>query len=237
MSERASRWGLRLLALVIAVVAWFSASLENRGERAAEKQIAANVTYNTPRGLMLLEPVEKVNVRLRGRTNQIRNLNPLAIDVLVDLTDAGPGPIDVQLGADNVFMPTGLEVISIDPNLLRLRLDRQMTRLVPVQARVTGEPAADAVALRVEVSPDRVLASGPESRLAALVALPTNPVSLTGHALDFAEAAAVISPDPLVQIVQPSVVTVRVVLRVPAAEPTDDADAEAIVVRPRRGSG
>jgi YbbR domain-containing protein len=219
VSERTSRWRLRLVALLIAVVAWVSVTLENRGRRLAEKQIDANVTYNTRRGLAILQPVERVSVRLRGRTQQIRNLNPLVVDVLVDLSEAEPGAVEVQLGPQNVFMPEGLEVLSIDPNVVRLTLDRQVSRLVRVNARLTGAPAGNAtIAGPVEVIPDRVLVSGPESRLSRLAALPTNPVSLDGHTADFAESAAVISPDPLVQIGQPSVVTVRVPLRVPNAD-------------------
>lgn len=236
MSERASRWGLRLLAFAIALGVWFFVTLETRGQRAGEKQIDANVTYNTPRDLMILAPVEKVSVRLRGRTQQVRNLNPLVVDVLVDLAHAGVGPIDVHLGPQNVYMPEGLEVISIDPNLIHLVLDRQVNRLVPVQARLTGEPAAGAVAAGVEVAPDRVLVSGPESRLQQLAALPTNPVVLDGHALDFEETAAVISPDPLVQIVQPSVVTVKVTMHLPVI-PTDPESTPVIPVKPQHRDG
>jgi len=47
--------------------------------------------------------------------------------------------------------------------------------------------------------------------------LTTTPIDLTGHALDFKEQVAVVSPDPLVKVVQPSVVTVQVPLKVPQA--------------------
>jgi hypothetical protein len=43
-------------------------------------------------------------------------------------------------------------------------------------------------------------------------------VDLTGHALDFQEQAAVLPPDPLVNVVQPAVVTVRILMEIPGTE-------------------
>jgi hypothetical protein len=53
--------------------------------------------------------------------------------------------------------------------------------------------------------------------LAHTNALSTLPVSLDGHALTFDESVAVVPPDPLIQIGQPSQVTVRVPIQ-PASE-------------------
>jgi hypothetical protein len=154
--------------------------------------------------------VQRVRVRLRGRTSKIRSLNPLAVDVLVTLTDSRRGLIEVTLGPDNVVLPEDVEVMSIEPNQLELRLDREVTQTLPVKFKLMGEPAAGARVQKVEVVPDRVQVSGPESRLRSLRWLTTSNVNLNGHALDFEETVAVISPDPLVKILQPTVVLVRV---------------------------
>ena len=65
MSERARAWGLRLLALAIAVAIWYSVSLQGR-ETLTERIVEASVSYNRPRGFLILDPVPSVNVRLRG---------------------------------------------------------------------------------------------------------------------------------------------------------------------------
>jgi len=214
VSERASLWGLRALALALAVVLWFFGSVEKR-ERASEKVVEANITYSTPRGTVILDPVQKVRVRLRGRTSKIRILNPFVVDVLVVIPEGQYGAFNVHLGPENVVAPEGLDVVSVDPNLLQLQLDREVSAMLPVVPRLAGEPAAGAVVGTIEVLPDRVLVSGPESTLRRVRALSTSPINLGGHALDFVETAAVVPPDPLIKVVQPSVVSVRVPMEPP----------------------
>lgn len=217
MSERTSIWGLRGLALAIALVFWFFVALDNRAEQLSEKQVEANITYNTPRGMIILDPVQKASVRLRGPTREVRNLNPYMVDVLIEVGRAQPGSVEVNLEPRNVLLPEGLEVVSIEPNQIKLRLDREITRLVPVVPRLVGEPAAGAVAEPAQVIPSTALVSGPSSRVEELRTLSTNPVRLDGHALNFEESTAVVSPDPLVQVLQPATVVVRVPMRPPGS--------------------
>jgi len=218
VSAGGRQWSLRLLALALATLLWFFGTLETR-EQESEKVVESSVTYSTPRGLILLDPVQRVKVRLRGRTSKVRSLNPLAVDVLVTLTDTRRGQIEVTLGPDNVVLPEDVEVMSIEPNQLELRLDREVSQSLPIKFKLMGEPAAGARVQHVEVAPDRVQVSGPESRLHGLRWLTTSNVNLNGHALDFEENVAVVSPDSLVKIVQPTVVLVRVQLAPPSPEP------------------
>lgn len=214
MSARRNVWGLRALAVGIAILAWFFVTVQKR-EEVSERSIDAAVTYSPPRGFIVLDPVQRVRVQLRGRTSRIRNLNPFVVDVLVDVSRGERVSEEVRLAPENVIVPDGIEVLSIDPNVLRVRLDREIQQLLPVRPRLVGEPAAGAVVQDVEVRPGRVLVSGPESRLREIGFLSTTAVDLDGHALDFEETAAVLSPDPLIKVVQPAVVTIRVPLQQP----------------------
>lgn len=222
MNEGARTWGLRLLALVIAVSLWFSVSFKDR-EALSERLVEASVSYNRPRGFVILDPVQSVNVRLRGSSKSIRRLNPYQVDVQVELAQTEPGTVNVNLGPENVLMPEGLEVVSIEPNVIRVELEREITQRLPVVPHLVGEPAAGAVIEEPEVFPNQVLVSGPESLLAKIQSLSTRPVNLDGHALTFEETVAVVPPDPLIQVVQPSKVSVRVPLRQPGTG--DGADA------------
>jgi YbbR domain-containing protein len=128
------------------------------------------------------------------------------------------------LGRDNVSLPLGVEVVSIEPNPIRVTLERELTQLVRVVAQLAGEPAAGAVVSAApEVIPDQVLVTGPASLLGGLSSLKTGPVSLDGHAISFEETVPVVSPDSLIQIVQPARVTVRVSLALPDDRPTRGA--------------
>jgi YbbR domain-containing protein len=212
VTESGRDWGLRLLALGIALGIWFNASVEDRLV-STEKVVEASVSYISPRGFVVVNPVQNVNVRLAGSKKAIRQLSPSMVDVQVDLSRRPAGMNDVTLSSENVLAPDGLDVTSIEPNTIRLDLEREVTQRLPVFPRLTGEPAAGSVVEEPEVFPSQVLVTGPESILARVESLSTAPISLDGHALPFEEPVAVAAPDPLIQIVQPARVTVRIPLR------------------------
>lgn len=219
--KQTTLWALRALALGLAVVAWvFITSSRTVETETSETTIEPTVQYNNPASgdLIVLDPVLRVQVRLRGPKSLISALNPSQISVIVDLQDAELGPTEIPLAPQNVNRPQGLEVLSIEPNLLVFEIDRVISEFRPVVARLDGEPAAGAVAGTPEVVPPRVLIQGPESELAKIESLTTRPVQLDGHALDFDEPTVVVSPSPLVQVLESSVVNVRVPLTIPGQD-------------------
>lgn len=233
MSESVRTWGLRLLALGIAIGLWLNVSFEDRQEL-SERVVEAGVSYNSPVGFVILDPVRTVNVRLRGSNRQVRGLNPYMVNVQVDLDQPTPGTFNLPLNPKEVLTPEGLEVVSITPDKIRVELEREVSQRLPVVPQIVGEPAAGAVAGEPEVFPSQVLVVGPESLLARTEALSTRPINLNGHALTFEQPVAVISPDPLIQIVQPSEVTVRVPMHQPGNDDkSEDQSAQPAARRPQ----
>lgn len=219
MMPRVGRWGLRALALAGALTVWYFSSVETR-ERTSEKVIDASVTYNLPRGAILLDPIQSVKVRVRGPDRKLRALTPYAVDVVVDVGDYRPGAVElVQVGPSSVQRPDEIDVVSIEPNSIPVRLDLEASRTLPVVPRIVGEPAGGAVAGEIVVLPESALVRGPQSLLASLDALTTSPVSLDGHAFSFDQTVSLIPPDPLVRVVHPGAVTVRVPMQQPEAPP------------------
>ncbi len=225
MSDGLRTWGLRALALGIAIALWFSISLEDR-QALSERLVEASVSYDRPRGYIVLDQVPSVRVRLRGGTKQVRELNPFQVTVQVALPRTSSGMFNINLGPEDVLLPEGLEVVSIEPHVIRVELEREDTRRLPVVPKIIGEPAAGAVAEEPVVFPNQVLVSGPESLLRQIESLETVPISLDGHALTFEAEVPVVPPDPLVQIVQPTRVTVRIPMRQPGQDKGPAADQE-----------
>ena len=209
-------WGLRLLAVTIAGIMWFFVTLDTF-EAQSVKVIDASVSYDVPEGFVILEPIDRVKVTVRGAASTVRILNPFQVDLYVELPDATKGTLSVNLTPDQVALADDLEVLSIEPNQITLTLDTEETGMLPVDPELIGEPAAGAVAQQPSVDPPLVVVRGPSSRLALLQSLSTTPVRLDGHALDFFEQAVVVSKDPLIKIIQPAVVTVHVPLEIPGA--------------------
>lgn len=222
MSEAGSLWGLRVLALLLALLAWFVVSGEKR-EPSSEKLMDSSVRYDLPDGFLLLERAEAVEVGVRGPVSKLRNLAPFQVDVFVKVP-AQEGTVQLPLGPEQVALPGGLEVVSIEPNVLQLVLDREETNLVAVRPEIVGEPAAGAVVDDARAIPNRVMVRGPASRVRELEAVGTTPVDLTGHALDFEEDVAVLPPDRMITIVEPRFVKVTVEMSIPQTGAEGDED-------------
>jgi YbbR domain-containing protein len=229
MSAGAQIWGLRVLALGLAIGLWFNFSFEAR-EAPAERLVEAAVSYNRPRGYIILDPVHNVNVRVRGSSKAIRRLSPFQVDAQVDMSRFQEGSFTINLGPENVLMPENLELVSIEPSVIRVEIEKEVTQPMPVVPKLTGEPAAGATLEEPVVLPNQVMVNGPVSRIAKAGTLSTQPISLDGHGLPFEATVPVVSPDPLIQIVQPFKVLVRVVLTPPRVEAPPQRPA-------RRGRG
>lgn len=213
MTERTGLWAMRILALAIALALWFFLSWEKR-ENQSERVIQASVTYNTPDQMTVLDPVQQIDVRVKGDARRVRTLNPFLVNVLVEIKQQAPGPVDVALSPDSVFVPEGVRVVSIDPNTIQVTLDRMMAMRLPVEVDLVGEPAAGASVGTPVAIPPSVSLEGPQSRIEGLSVVRTRPISLNGHAQTFEETVAIILPDPLAGV-DPAAVRVRVPMEPP----------------------
>ena len=218
MSEARSLWGLRMLALALAGLAWFAFSGEKR-EPLSQKVVEASVRYDLPDDYLLLERVETVRVNARGPLSKIRNFTAPFVDVFVSLPER-EGLVQVTLDDDQVILPEGLELASVEPNVIEVTLDKETTRVVEVKADLQGEPAAGARVVDARVIPLNALVSGPASRLALLEQVMTLPILLSGHARDFEQVVAIRPPEALISILGEPTVNVKVDLEIPNVSPS-----------------
>lgn len=223
MRESTSRLLLRLLSVGIAVALWFFISVD-RLENESQRVVAAPVTFDTPDNLILLNPMETVNVRLKGKTRAVTSLNPQMVGVFVDLRDrTDAGSLAVRLGPDAVFTPDDLDVVTIDPEEITLELEHVDTTQVPLQARFLGEPAAGARVEEVRFEPDGVRITGPRSMVENITFLPVE-INLNRRALSFEETLELVTPDPLI-LTQPRRVRTYVEMSQPELQSLGPAPA------------
>lgn len=222
IAARRQVWGLRLLALAIAIALWFALSFEKREAR-SEKVVEASVSYIRPEGLVILDPVQRVEVMLSGPIDLVNRVSTGDVGVQIDMRGMPAGTAKVDLVAENVVnLPQGLLVERIRPSMLELTLDPQVTRTLAVEPQFVGEPAAGAIMGDVSLDPPVVAVTGPQSQLSGLEAVQTAPIDLDGHAISFEESAAVVLPDILsVREIEPPRVLVRIPLQVPTPPGND----------------
>ncbi|MEM7050181.1 MAG: CdaR family protein [Acidobacteriota bacterium] len=219
MSERAQTWGLRILALALAIGLWFTISLDEREAR-GQKVVDAQVVFNNPLDLVIFDPGVRISIILSGPDTLISELDERQVRVRLDLSEESPGVASINLTPDDVSMPDGFQIVAITPSQVQLEVDQKQTLNLPIEPVFVGEPAAGALLGDYRVIPSQILVEGPRSRLERITALATQPIDLNGHALDFEANTSVVSPDPLIQMMQSSQIVVYVPLEVTQPETT-----------------
>ena len=209
---------LFLFALTLAFIVKVAV---HQAQQLAETAVTAQVSYKkADQGMIILDPVQEVRLRIRGPSNEIAVLSPYSVEVEVSLEKGEQGVVNItedRLDV-NVRMPGDFEVISIEPNSFSLTVEAEDRQDLPVRVELTGEPVAGAYAEtpEVKVDPPWVKVVGPRSVMESLTEVVVL-VSLDGHGISFEETAPVVSPDPLVKI-EPRQVQVTVPMTVPGSE-------------------
>jgi YbbR domain-containing protein len=171
-------WNLKLTAILIAVTLW----LVVRGDSAAARVITVPLEVRVPRFMEITnERPSSVDVTVRGTVSNIWFGQSIPT-CTVDLQSADEGEHIVPLSPANVRIPraTGLEVLSVRPARITLRLERSVTREVTVTVTLQGDPAQGFEVYRKTASPATVLLIGPRSRIDRIREVATESVSIAG---------------------------------------------------------
>lgn len=190
MTERSNLRGLRILSLAIALILWFFIGLKHQATQPVEKVFTANLTYPSLENMVVLNTVDEVKIRLEAKPEELRLINPFNIDVYVPLVRE-TGIQEIQLTKNHVQLVGDVTVLSIEPAILHLEIEKVVQRLIRVRPKIVGEPAAGAVALPAVADPSRILIRGPQREVDLLEYVETAPIPLDGHALSFEEIVLV----------------------------------------------
>jgi YbbR domain-containing protein len=214
--------GTKLLSLAIAILVWFVFSAQQR-ERISERSYRIPLSVaNVPPATLIASPLPPtIEVRVRGPFTALRQLDPVKLEAVVDLTGASRGEKIYRLAPEDVNVPQEVEVIAIAPSEIRIALDTTAEKSLPIVARVTGKPAEGYEVSEVVVEPRVARLLGPASAVAPMTSVETDPISLANRSATFSVPATVIADAPGVRVREGQVVTVTVGVRpVPGPEPT-----------------
>jgi YbbR domain-containing protein len=212
--------GLKLLALFLACVVWFIVSAPRR-ERATERAFAAPLAIaSLPRDLVITNQIpDTVSVRLRGRVSDLRALSSQNLEVTVDVSWVQAGEATITLRPQAINVPADVDVVSIEPNKLRFRVEQLRQKVVRVRPLLIGNPPSGYRVGDPTVIPDQALISGPASQVRNVTDVATERIIMTGRTETFAQSAAVVSDSPFVRIIDPVAVQVTVPVLVEVGPP------------------
>jgi YbbR domain-containing protein len=112
---------IKVISFVAAVGLWFYVS--SRGDSEINLMVPLELR-NVPPSMTVIGGIpDFVNVKLKGRHDAIRGLDPSQVNVELDLTGADRGENYYTLTMANVHVPPTVEVTNLTPNTLALRLE------------------------------------------------------------------------------------------------------------------
>jgi YbbR domain-containing protein len=183
LSRRARRdlWILRIFAAAISVLLWATVVGGKRGEVSR----SVRIEYLLPKNLIIANNVPReVTLRVTGARAFLKDFETLNLTLPVDLSNRKQGTYDLPLQEDMFNLPLGLRAVAITPNLINLRLDRSVSRRVPVRPVLNSSLPEGMLIRRVLTTPSTVEIFGSAARIQAVENLPTESIAVSGSSLE-----------------------------------------------------
>ena len=170
--------GLKLISLAAAVVLWALIAAEPELETAITVPVEF---HNVPKDLELASDVQPdVHLQVKGPAGKLRTLDRSGVAVVLDLLPVHQaGPRTFSLDTTQVVLPRGISLVKSVPSQLRLDFQKRLTRDVRVLPRFTGAYPAGYEIAWYTVDPPTLKVVGPESRVALLDYVTTDPIDLS----------------------------------------------------------
>ncbi|HTU02848.1 MAG TPA: CdaR family protein [Candidatus Sulfotelmatobacter sp.] len=189
--------GLKLLSLLLACVLWALVV----GEQKVDVILTVPLELALPPSMVLInEPVDAVEVHLRGPRTLVTGLTPRDIGLTSVPSKFLEGETVLSLRSESVRVPRGIQVVDVTPRRIRVVVDAVGEREVDVSPRLEGRPATGFVVRQVKALPARVGLVGPKSELRRLSRVATQPVAVDGQRAPFSRQVGL---EPLARQVRP----------------------------------
>jgi YbbR domain-containing protein len=174
---------LKIFSLILAVVCWYVV----RGEEERVRDFAVPLEYtNLPPSLDLSgKVIDTVAVRLRAPEPVLRTITEDRLSARIDLSRAPLGEQYIPLTPAMIEVPGGARVDQVNPDLVRVRIDRRTRREVPVIAEFSGAPPPGYEEIKHVIDPPAVTIEGPANEVGKVQRALTGTILLDGQTADY----------------------------------------------------
>lgn len=175
MSWITHNWGVKLLSLAVAVLLWMATV----GEPDAATAVGVPIQYrNLPQNLEFSsELVQSAYIEVRGSSGRLTGLSNAV--VMLDMAgQTRPGERTFSILEENVKLPPGVQFVRAVPSQIRVKLEYQVSRSVPVVVRYAAVAPEGYRIAKQDVSPQLAKIMGPASRVQAIDRVQTDPIEV-----------------------------------------------------------
>ena len=169
--------GIKLASLACALVLFFYV-LSQQGEIRTFGDVPLDF-YTELADLVPTVSPETVSVSLQGPRNIILGLERKQIKVYLDLKGKEKGQFFYPSEDFKIKCPEGVRVVKITPRIISVNLELLVTREIEIKPTIIGKPTPGYGIGKVTCNPKGLRIRGPESRLEALVGIPTTPIDVS----------------------------------------------------------
>ena len=166
------------ISIIVAIILWTVVLGSQNVE--VIKDIPVEVSMGSD--LMVANEIpDRVSFRLSGPKAFLRKVLDRHDDpIRVNLTGSNVGNVTYRFFSDNIRVPLGVKVLSVQPPAIQIKLEEVKRKEVPVIAEYRGLPANGFRLTEFNVKPLRVILKGPESRISSVTEVHASPIDLSG---------------------------------------------------------
>jgi YbbR domain-containing protein len=208
--DASSVW-LAAISVVLATLFWAYTVSELK----SVKDVTVPLQFaNVPKDLLVVgEDARKtITVEFKGPPDMLKRVREEDVDARIDVSKLVPGPQVVEMGQENVRLPSSVEFVRTLPKLVHFTLDRRLRDSLPLQPNFTGRASSGLQVLSWSIDPPSVQVEGPESVIRKMKRLSTQPVPLDGRTADFDTPVVPTFNDPDITVTNPGPATLHVSL-------------------------
>lgn len=186
-SERFTRYQtvwLILLSMVLAVLFWGYTVSE---EKSLKDLVVPLEFVNVPKNMLVVgdNMTRMVTVEFKGSPEMLRRVREEDVDAKVDVSKLTPGPQVLEIGRENVRLPSSVEFVRVFPKVLHFTLDKRIRKTLPLDPKFTGHTPREYQVIKWNITPPNTQVEGPSTVLQRVHSAPTQPVSLDGRSQSF----------------------------------------------------
>lgn len=193
--------GLKVLALLITAVLWLSVASRPVSQIPfRDVPIELRNIPKSPRLVVSKYDTVLAQVYLTGPRDVLDTIRASELVVVADLTNIEPGVRVVKLHLDSSRLPSGVTSQAVDPPNIRLTVERETEREVPVVPRFEGEPPEGYEIISRNITPSTIHIVGAASHVRDITEVSTETVGLSDRTSQFSERVAIDVGSPNVTI-------------------------------------
>ncbi|PIP21207.1 MAG: hypothetical protein COX40_00685 [Candidatus Omnitrophica bacterium CG23_combo_of_CG06-09_8_20_14_all_40_11] len=167
----------KIIALVLAVSLWFT--FGHRIEM-IRRDFTIPIEYrNLSSDKIVGEPKQKqVSVTLSGTERIFNLLKPEELKLSLDMSGIKDGENKFFITKDLIKYPTGLSVVNIEPEEIKLKVYRMISLDIPIEVNTQGRPPSDVKINQIRTVPEKVQVLIPSIIPQDKIKITTEPIDL-----------------------------------------------------------